>query len=174
MSAPLVWALDRARRHTLSLVAGVPLQAMRWQSAPGERHPEWLLGHLLLADTYLLFLLGAEPLPDDFAILLQRYGPASTPAAQDAGEHAHDAIERLTRTHAVRLARVEAMSAHDLAQSLPDAHLAAAQPTIGHHLQALVFHEGYHAGQLSAWRRAHGFAPVRWAMGAGAELPTES
>ena len=58
-----------------------------------------------------------------------------------------------------------AMSAADLAQALPDAHLAQAQPTIGHHLHGLVFHEGYHSGQLSAWRKAHGFPPAHWTLG---------
>jgi hypothetical protein len=59
------------------------------------------------------------------------------------------------------------MSVEDLARPLPDAFLARAQPTIGHHLQALLFHEGYHCGQVSAWRKRHGFAAVRWSMGPG-------
>ena len=57
------------------------------------------------------------------------------------------------------------MTDHDLAQPMRDAFLAQAQPTIGHHLQSLVFHEGYHSGQLSSWRKAHGFGAVRWILG---------
>lgn len=166
MSDYLCWSLDRARRHTLALVADVPAESMQQQAAPGARPPAWLLGHLLLADTYLLFLLGA-PLPDDFPTLLQHYGPESAPATRDPAREVVPAlIDRLVRTHTARLAGVRAMSAQDLARPMPDAHLAAAQPTIGHHLHGLVFHEGYHAGQLSAWRTAHGFGPVPWTWGA--------
>ncbi len=60
-----------------------------------------------------------------------------------------------------RVARVSAMTARELTAPLADAFLGAAQPTMGHHLHSLVFHEGYHAGQLSAWRGAHGLAAVR-------------
>jgi hypothetical protein len=54
VSEHLTWALGRARALTLLLVADVRPDQMHLQSAPGERHPAWLLGHLLLADTYLL------------------------------------------------------------------------------------------------------------------------
>jgi hypothetical protein len=44
-------------------------------TAPHERHPAWILGHLLLAGTYRLLLLAVEPLPDDFPLLVERFGP---------------------------------------------------------------------------------------------------
>ena len=167
MSDHIAWALRQAREQTLALMADVPAAAMQRQFVAGERHPAWLLGHLLLADSYLLFLLEARPLPDDFPQLIAQYGPASAPAA-DGETRAHtrdELIARLTDTGTARVACVAAMDAAALARPLADAHLAQAQPTIGHHLTGLVFHEGYHAGQLSAWRRAHGFAPTRWTSG---------
>src|SRR5688572_18388801 len=160
----LSWALDRARAHTLALVADVPREAMQLQAVASERHPTWLLGHLLLADTYLLSLLAAEPLADDFPSLLEHFGPTSTPA-QAHVDSAPQLIDRLRRTHAVRLARVGTMTDRDLGQPMPDALLAQAQPTLGHHLYGLVFHEGYHSGQLSSWRKTHGFTPVHWTLG---------
>jgi uncharacterized damage-inducible protein DinB len=165
MSATLVWALDRARAHTLALVADLPPQAMQKQTAPGERHPAWLLGHLLLADSYLLYLLEVQPLPDDFSSLIERHGPASAPTADATYNSKEELVSRLAASNDARLARVRAMSGDDLARPLPDAFLATAQPTIGHHLQSLVFHEGYHSGQLSAWRRAHGLPPAHWTLG---------
>ena len=165
MSLYLAWALDRARAHTLALVADVPPQAMQQQTAPGERHPAWLLGHLLLADCYLLYLLEVQPLPEDFSALIERHGPSSAPTAEATYHSKDELVARLTATNAARVAHVAAMSAADLAQALPDAFLATAQPTIGHHLQSLVFHEGYHSGQLSAWRKAHGFPPAHWTLG---------
>jgi hypothetical protein len=74
-------------------------------------------------------------------------------------------VENLVRTNTLRLAKIRPMTDHDLAQPMRDAFLAQAQPTIGHHLQSLVFHEGYHSGQLSSWRKAHGFGAVRWILG---------
>lgn len=165
MSLYLAWALDRAREHTLALVADVPRQSMQQQTAPGERHPVWLLGHLLLADSYLLYLLEVQPLPEDFSTLIERHGPASAPTAEAAYGSKDELVARLTASNDARLARVRGMSAEGLAQALPDAHLAQAQPTIGHHLHGLVFHEGYHSGQLSAWRTAHGFPPAHWTLG---------
>lgn len=165
MSEYLAWALDRAREHTLALVADVPPEAMQLQVAPDERHPAWLLGHLLLADTYLLSLLTVQPLTDEFPLLLERYGPSSAPTAQARYDAKHELIDRLNRANAVRVARVHAMTDRDLARPLDDALLAQVQPAMGHHLQGLVFHEGYHSGQLSSWRKTHGFAAVRWTLG---------
>ena len=165
MSEYLAWALDRARAHTLALVADIPPEAMQLQATPGERHPAWLLGHLLLADTYLLSLLTVQPLRDEFPMLLECYGPASAPTAQARYDSKHHLVDRLGRANAVRVARVQAMSDPALARPMADAFLARAQPTIGHHLQGLVFHEGYHSGQLSSWRKTHGFRAVRWTLG---------
>jgi uncharacterized damage-inducible protein DinB len=161
----LAWALDRAREHTLALVADVPPEAMRLQVAAGERHPAWLLGHLLLADTYLLSLLTAEPPGEEFQSLLEHYGPASAPVAQAPYDSKNQLIDGLSRANAVRVARVQAMADRDLARPMTDTLLARVQPTIGHHLQSLVFHEGYHSGQLSSWRKTHGFAAVHWTFG---------
>ncbi len=167
MSDHIAWALRRAREQTLALMADVPAAAMQRQFVPGERHPAWLLGHLLLADSYLLFLLDARPLPDDFPQLIAQYGPASAPAPEgEPRAHTKDElVGRLTATDAARVARVLTMNDEALARPLTDAHLAQAQPTIGHHLMSLVFHEGYHSGQLAAWRKTHGFAPTRWTSG---------
>jgi uncharacterized damage-inducible protein DinB len=165
MRDPLAWTLNQAREQTFALVADVPPDAMQRQAAPGERHPAWILGHLLLADSYLAHLLTRQPLADDFAALLECYGPASEPNATTRYDRKDELIGRLRQTNAARVSRVAAMTGTELAAPLSDALLALVQPTIGHHLQSLVFHEGYHAGQLSAWRRTHGFAAVRWSMG---------
>jgi len=161
----LAWALNQAREQTLTLVADVSPDTMQRQAAPDERHPAWILGHLLLADSYLVHLLASQPLADDFPVLLERYGPASAPSAKAQYDSKDRLIDRLRQANVVRVARVSAMTDRELAAPMGDALLARVQPTIGHHLQSLVFHEGYHAGQLSSWRRTHGFTAVRWTMG---------
>ena len=106
-----------------------------------------------------------ERLQDDFPELLERYGPGSSPGSKVEYDSTDLLVDRLRQTNVVRVTRIAAMTADELAAPMPDHLLASVQPTIGHHVQSLVFHEGYHAGQLSSWRKAHGFAAVRWTMG---------
>ena len=165
ITASLVWVLRRARAHTLALAADLSDQMMCRQHRPGERHPAWLLGHLVLADVYLLHLLGVEPLPEDFPALLSAHGPRSTPTADlDAYSSRSALVTRLEQTGIRRTLAIGAMSAADLGAAMPDPFLAKSQPTLEHHVQGLVFHEGYHAGQLSSWRRSHGLPPVSWQL----------
>ncbi|MFI5175980.1 MAG: DinB family protein, partial [Terriglobia bacterium] len=166
MSDALVWALHTARQQTLTLVADVPDDRIFLQSAEGEQHPAWILGHLLLADVYLLSLLGLWDLPEDFGILLRAHGPGAAPEPSADSYYAKAAmVGRLEDTGLARIKAVKSHTGPDLVRPLPDEVLAKAQPTIGHHLHSLVFHEGYHCGQLSAWRKAHGFGSTRWMFG---------
>ena len=159
MSATIGWALRRARDQTLRLAAEIPDNG---DSAPAGQDPRWLLGHLVLADTYLLHLLDGSALPDRFPRLLATYGPERfrDPAAR-LGAIA-ELLADLTETGHRRDTLIAAMTGPDFDRAMPDPVLAGSQPTIGHHLQALVCHEGYHAGQLSSWRRRLELAPVRW------------
>lgn len=165
MADNLSWALQRVRDHTLRLVTRIPSSQSCLQGAPGEHHPTWILGHLLLADTYLLSLLEVAALPRDFQQLLDRYGPSShvlsSPVQYDPFA---DLVERLVHSGTQRQEAVDRMSATDLIRSTPDPLLVRSQPTIGHHLYVLVCHEGYHSGALAAWRRHHGFPAVPWAF----------
>ncbi len=77
MSDLLIWSLKNARRQTLSLVEDLRDEQMCRQSAAGENPPAWILGHLLLGDTYLLSMLKVRELSADFADLLRKYGPNS-------------------------------------------------------------------------------------------------
>jgi hypothetical protein len=151
------------RQQSLLLVRDLLPEQFVDQASPGEHHPAWVLGHLLLADSYLLYLLGNQDLPSDFPDLLAAHGPRSTPL-QDSSLYLapQTTIERLEQTGNLRCEAVDNMTARDLQRPMPDATLAVVQPTIGHHLQSLVFHEGHHNGQLAAWRRNHALAPAPW------------
>lgn len=162
MSELIAWALQRARAQTLTLVEDLHPAQMCIQSASGQNHPAWILGHLLLGDIYLLSLLKIQDLSEDFADLLARYGPGSTPASSSDYYPAKPIlVARLTQTGSVRVEAIRRMQSWEFAQPTPDELLAQVQPTIAHHLLALIFHEGHHDGQLSAWRRAQGLAPMR-------------
>lgn len=160
MSDLLIWSLEKARQQTLLLIEDLQAEQMCRQSAAGENHPAWILGHLLLGDTYLLSLLKVRELSADFSELLSKYGPASKPNSNI--EH-YDSklflVERLTETSLLRLDAVRQMKNFD--KATPDETLANTQPTIGHHLQMLIFHEGHHCGQLASWRKLHELSAVK-------------
>jgi uncharacterized damage-inducible protein DinB len=152
----LVWSLEQVRRQTFSLVEDLRHEQMCLQSAAGENHPAWILGHLLLGDTYLLHLLKVQELSADFTELLSKYGPHSTGANCDSKQFL---VERLTETGNLRCEAVRQIN--DLNKATPDETLAQKQPTIAHHLQMLVFHEGHHCGQIAAWRKLQGLSAVK-------------
>ncbi|HQU86160.1 MAG TPA: DinB family protein [Pyrinomonadaceae bacterium] len=156
MNDLLIWSLKNARKQTLSLIEDLSDEQMRLQSATGENPPIWILGHLLLGDTYLLHLLNVSELNADFTELLSKYGPQSTNRNFDSKQFL---VKRLTETNLLRCEAVRRMN--DLNKPMPDETLAKTQATIAHHLQMLVFHEGNHCGQLSSWRKLQGLSAVK-------------
>ena len=160
MSDLLIWSLKNARKQTLSLVEDLRDEQMCLQSAAGENHPAWILGHLILGDVYLLSMLKVREFSADFADLLRKYGPASNPISTLRDYDSKQfLVERLTETGLLRTGAVRQMK--NLDQPTPDETLARTQPTIGHHLQMLVFHEGHHCGQISSWRKAQKLPAVK-------------
>lgn len=156
MNELLAWSLEQARRQTFSLIDDLSEEQMYLQSAAGEHPPAWILGHLLLGDTYLLSLLKVRELSADFSNWLNKYGPNSSGENYDSKQFL---VERLTETGNLRSESVRQLN--DLNEPMPDETLARTQPTIGHHLHVLVFHEGHHCGQLSSWRKLQGLSPIK-------------
>jgi hypothetical protein len=170
MNDELVWTLHTARKQTLALISDVPDDGICLQASEGEQHPAWILGHILLSDVYLLSLLGVRSLSKDFAVLLRAHGPGAVPEPFVDNYYSKSAlVDRLEDTGLARREAIKSLSASDLARPLPDVALVKAQPTIGHHLHSLVFHEGHHCGQLSAWRKSHGIASAQWMFGPQAQ-----
>lgn len=160
MSDLLIWTLQKARQQTLNLVEDLRDEQMCLQSSANENHPAWILGHILLGDVYLLSLLKIQALSEDFGELLSKYGPASKPSSTLAFyDSKRFLVERLTETGTLRAGAVRQMK--NLDQPTPDETLARTQPTIGHHLQMLVFHEGHHCGALASWRKAQKLSAVK-------------
>ncbi len=130
------------------------------QTSVSENHPAWILGHLLLGDVYLLSMLKVRELSADFAKLLSKYGPNSNPVSTLADyDSKHFLVERLTETGSLRTGAVRNLK--NLDQPTRDETLVRTQPTIRHHLQILVFHEGHHCGVLSSWRKAQRLSAVK-------------
>ena len=160
MNDLLIWSLENTRKQTFNLVEDLRDEQMCLQNSKGENHPAWILGHLLLGDVYLLSMLKDRELSANFADLLSKYGPNSNPVSTLADYDSKQIlVERLTETNLLRTDAVSQMKNLDL--PTPDETIARTQPTIGHHLQTLVFHEGHHCGNISSWRKAQGLSAVK-------------
>lgn len=160
MNDLLIWSLENARKQTLSLVEDLRDEQVCLQSAAGENPPIWILGHLLLGDVYLLSMLKVRDLSADFMKLLSKYGPHSNPnSISENYDSKQFLVERLTETGLLRTDAIRRMKSLD--EPTPDATLVKTQPTIGHHLQTLVFHEGHHCGNIAAWRKANKLSAVK-------------
>lgn len=116
------------------------------------------MGHLLLADNYLLSLLKVRELSADFADLLSEYGPDSNSALGNFDTKKF-LVENLRQTNSLRLDAIRKMQNFD--QLMPDETLRRTQPTIGHHLQMLIYHEGHHGGNIASWRKAQKLSAVK-------------
>ena len=59
------------------------------------------------------------------------------------------------------VARLKQMKPEDFQQPHPDPTRRERMPTIGHAVMFYgTWHEAYHSGQLSTWRRVQGLPPV--------------
>jgi hypothetical protein len=99
-------------------------------------------------------------LPDHWA---GRYGTGSVPVADSgAYETKEQALAILGDAQARIVRAVEELDEARLDEPFPDASYHEVFPTIRHFLtQVLVGHTAFHVGQISLWRRAMGFGPMK-------------
>lgn len=161
----LAATIQHTRNQTLKLVADLSPDQLTRQPAPKTNHPAWVLGHLLVVDyAFLTVLSGGQPqapawVDDAFRAT---YGAKSEPAA-DPGKYQSKQwyLERLAVVHEQILARLRTLKPADLDAPHPDPARRERFPTVGHVIPFYgIWHESYHAGQLSTWRRVQGLPPV--------------
>lgn len=153
--------LNRFEVHYLTgLVADVPDDRLAEVATPGGTHPAWLLGHLAIAADYGLPLLGGQYLcPDAWH---KTFAPGSQPRADRglypgkadlvaANERGYDALRQLAA------AATSAQLAADQPVGFLKPWMLTVEDLVAH---LLTTHLATHVGQLSAWRRQAGFAPI--------------
>ena len=141
-------------------VADLSDEDMVSQPPGAPNHAAWALGHITFSCHEIAGELGIERwLPGDWE---SRFGYGSVPASQASLRFSKSALLASLREASIRLR--EAVSRLDekaLASPLPNANARKLFPTTGHWLlQVVAGHTAFHAGQLAAWRRAIGRAPV--------------
>ncbi len=146
------------------LAAGVDAADMALQPTPGVNHPAWILRHLSAYHPVVLDLLAGRT-PEDPKT--HRYGMQSAPVP-DASEYGawDDVVAEYRRGGEQVLAALNGLGSDDerlavLLHKMPVERWQEKFPLAGSILSyLLVHHEGFHLGQLSAWRRFRGLPGV--------------
>ncbi len=155
--------INHTRSMTLKLVADLTDDQLVQQPAPKVNHPAWVLGHLLQVEHAFLSLVTGKPAPtwiDDQ--WKATYGQKSEPVA-DKSKYKPKSfyIEHLVAAREETIAGLKAMKPEDFQKPHPDPARRDRFPTVGHAVMLYgTWHEAYHSGQLSTWRRVLGLPPV--------------
>lgn len=131
------------------------------QPVPGRviNHPAWILCHLNVYGETVVRVLRSEAVEDPLGKPFARgskvtHGPGDYPEPSAI-------VGEFTRLHEKAGAALDAATDALFASPVAIERLRPVAPTVGELLAMLmVKHESFHLGQLSAWRRAMGLAPV--------------
>jgi uncharacterized damage-inducible protein DinB len=155
--------INHTRGMTLKLVADLTDDQLVLQPAPKVNHPAWVLGHLLQVDHAFLSLVSGQPQPDWIDDNWKAiYGQKSEPVT-DKSKYKPKAfyVERLVAVREQIIAGLKAMKPADFQAPHPDPARRERFPTVGHAVMLYgTWHEAYHSGQLSTWRRVLGLPAV--------------
>jgi uncharacterized damage-inducible protein DinB len=155
--------IGHTRTMTLKLFADLNDDQMCFQPAPKMNHPAWVIGHLIQVDYAFLNLITGKTAPawiDD--AWKATYGNKSEPVG-DKSKYKPKAfyIEKAAEVREQIVARLKAMKPEDFMAPHPDPARRERFPTVGHMVMFYgTWHETYHSGQLSAWRRVQGLPAV--------------
>ncbi len=161
MLEAFIGTITLTRNATLKLVADLTDDQLTIQPAPKMNHPAWVLGHLLMVEANFLSLLGGTA-PALEANWKEIYGGGSVPVADKTRYKPKQFyLDQLAQIRSQIIEKLKAVKPEQLAQPHPDPARRDRFPTIGHTVFMYgTWHEGYHAGQLSAWRRVQGLPPA--------------
>ncbi|MGN6369993.1 MAG: DinB family protein [Phycisphaerae bacterium] len=160
---PLLHTMNHSHSQLLKLVADLSDDQLAFQPAPKTNHPAWVLGHQIQVDHSFLSLITGQPAPAGIdANWKTIYGNKSEPVS-DKSKYKPKAfyLEKLAAVREQIIARLKQMKPEDFAAPHPDPARRERFPTVGHMVMLYAtWHEAYHAGQLSTWRRVQGLPPV--------------
>lgn len=155
--AQYAWQLE-ILNEAMAMVADADLACQ-----PIERgnHPAWIVGHLAVSSNNVLKLAGQPSLVSEEWSPL--FGRGSQPTSDRGAYPSKDVLlESLSRVHTAVTALVPNLPREVLDRPNPvNLPQLRSLPTVGNIvMHLLTTHEAFHLGQLSAWRRAMGHAPM--------------
>jgi len=147
--------LEFARRSTLKMVDDIPTEKFCSKPLDGANHALWVLGHLAVTDDWFACTIGNRE-----SVIDESWGPLfgmkSEPSEDPSTYPSIDEIKAgLERARQSLLTGFESLDEQQLQGPVPD-ELEGFAPNVGGAAFTLAWHEGFHAGQLSAVRRSLG------------------
>ena len=146
------------------LTADVPDDRFAEQPYPGAKHPAWVLGHLSLASGMALDHIRGNP--GGFGSVPGAWAEVAMPGAEVRDDRAlyapkDELLATLERAHGELADAFASAPDEILASPFPIEEWREFFPTIAEMaVYVMAYHEGYHLGQVSQWRRAAGFGPA--------------
>lgn len=158
-SIRITWVRNGA--YTLRLVSDLTGEQWIAQPVPGRvmNHPAWILCHLNVYAAVVGRLLRAQQVDDPLGTSFARNSAVSN----QLGDHPPPSriVADYTRLHDEALQGLDSAADTVFETENPIPRWRTLHPRIGEQLVTLmVKHESFHLGQLSAWRRSMGMAPV--------------
>lgn len=154
----LIAAMKMSRDMLNSLLETIPPDKRTFQPCPTDNHVLWVLGHMPLGYGYFAMILGGTVtgVPETYNAL---FGPGSKPSGDPSAYPPYAELKRVfDSTYEQFMAIVEKMPESDL--SKPPAIEADWLSDRLAALHAVVWHEGWHGGQIASVRRALGLPGV--------------
>jgi hypothetical protein len=147
-------------QYCRSLLADVPDGQMAEQPHAGVNHPAWILGHLTwTADNVVGMLGGTKMMSPELASLFARDSKPSVSRGEYASRE--ELLRMLDQGYAALRQKAAAATPEQLARPTTNPRMKDVLPTWQEFLTfILTGHVGIHLGQLSAWRRMTGRAPL--------------
>ncbi len=125
------------------------------QPASGGNCLNWLVGHIVAARQHMLSALDQKPVWSEKKI--ERYDRHSPPVTgPDDAEPLAEMLKTLAASLEGIIRGLDRVTPEQLAAKAPFSPTNNENETYGSLLAGLVFHEAYHTGQTSYWRRIVG------------------
>ena len=156
MAGILEYTLNFIRQQ----VADLSDEEMVMQPTGAPNHAVWTLGHVIHSCRAIAIELGQDmSSPTEWE---SRFGYGTRPNPVDSENLSKSTLlANLAETSDQLRATLQALDTRFLDGPPFEGEMREMFPTMGHVLlQVVVAHTAYHAGQLAAWRRAIGRAPV--------------
>lgn len=150
-----ITSLDFAREMTLKLLTDWPKNKLAHQFSPADNHPLWTLGHLGTSAEWFASVLDKKAGPS--AKLNATFGGGSKPSTNPKDYPSLAKLIALYNAGHQRLVKALRNTKDPLAK--PDAKMDWLRDGL-HAAEMAIWHEGWHAGQLSTLRRQHGLPGV--------------
>lgn len=160
------WGYTRGVAH--KLVADVPCERFAELPYTDAKHPAWVLTHLALAGGMAADILDAGVMAEGdpatktggVPTAWVELGAPGAPVLGDRGRYPSkdEVLAEIDRVHELAEGRLRSAPEAWLESAFPIADYRSFFPTVRDGaFYLMAYHEGYHLGQMSQWRRASGF-----------------